>query len=149
MTTTDLNLFDAMYSKMNFLGQRQKVIAQNIANSDTPNYNALEIKEPDFKSVLGNTASRRMPLSGGSVGNTGLDVTNAAHMDMNGSKIGGDRGEQKERGARKTYEVSPSNNAVVIEEQLIQAGETMMDHNLMSNIHEKYLNMLRAATGQR
>ena len=38
MTTQDIGLFKALGAKMDYLGQRQRVIAQNVANADTPNY---------------------------------------------------------------------------------------------------------------
>ena len=149
MTTSSLSLFNGVYTKMNYLSQSQKVIAQNIANADTPNYNAMEVKEPSFKRILGETSSDRLPLSSGSVRQPGMKVTNGSHLDEGGLRVSTEGSkEYKEDGQRETYEVSPSNNAVVIEEQLLKAGEVAADHRLMTNIHEKYLNMLRAATGQ-
>ncbi len=149
MTTGNLNLFNGLYSKMNYLGQKQQVIAQNVANADTPNYRALEIKEPNFKRVLGDIQrSNRIPLDGGRVSGPDMKVTNGSHMERNGQVLGNSRGDFRESVNRDTYEVAPSNNAVVIEEQLILATEVAADHRMMTNIHEKYLNMMRAAIGQ-
>jgi flagellar basal-body rod protein FlgB len=147
MTTSDLALFNGIYTKLDYLGQSQKTIAQNIANADTPDYHAREVQEPNFKRILGETTSR-LPLKKGHVREPGLSLTNENHMDSNGLTAGvAGSSDQRETSQRDTYEVSPSNNAVIIEEQLIKAGEVVADHRLMTNVHEKYLNMMRAATG--
>ena len=45
MTLQNLSLFQAMGAKLNYLDQRQKVIAQNIANADTPNYRPKDLTD--------------------------------------------------------------------------------------------------------
>ncbi len=44
-----LPLFALMSRRLAFLGKRQLVLAQNIANADTPGYRAQEVKEPKFR----------------------------------------------------------------------------------------------------
>ena len=48
---------------------------------------------------------------------------------------------------KETYEVAPSGNAVIIEEQLLKAGQNVMDYNLMVNVYQKQVSMLRTALG--
>lgn len=142
MTTDNLGLFNGIYSKMGFLEQRQKVIAQNIANADTPGYKPQDIKEPSFAKILGNTTSR-LPLDGGTAG---VKTTRPNHMELGrGGMASAD--EAKERTQRDTYETSPSGNSVILEEQMLSASETLSEHRTMANLHEKYVNMMRAATG--
>ncbi len=50
---------------------------------------------------------------------------------------------------RETYETSPSGNAVILEEQMLNASQTLSEHRTMANLHEKYVKMMRAATGNR
>ncbi len=47
-----LPLFALMSQRLALLGKRQLVLAQNIANADTPGYRAQEVKEPKFKEIL-------------------------------------------------------------------------------------------------
>ena len=138
MTTENLALFKAMGAKMDFLNQRQRVIAQNVSNSDTPNYRPQDIKEADFTSVLKNVMKSK-----GGVPNVNLDTTNALHMPTPGDVNVNDPRKQKE-----TYEVAPVGNAVIMEEQLIKAGETVMDYNLMTNLYQKHTGMIRTALGR-
>lgn len=46
-----LGMFANLKEKMDWLTQRQEVIAQNIANSDTPHYRANDLKEFDPKNI--------------------------------------------------------------------------------------------------
>ncbi|HOO82875.1 MAG TPA: flagellar basal body protein, partial [Alphaproteobacteria bacterium] len=54
MTTENIALLKALGAKMDFLNQRQRVISQNIANTDTPGYRPKDLKPVDFGNVLQN-----------------------------------------------------------------------------------------------
>ena len=44
------------------------------------------------------------------------------------------------------YETAPDGNAVVIEEQMVKMNETVTDHNLMTQIYKKQMQMFKAVT---
>ena len=48
----NLGLFQVVKKRLNWLGQRQEVLAQNIANADTPNYRSSDLKPYNFKELL-------------------------------------------------------------------------------------------------
>lgn len=52
MSTQNIALFKAMAAKMDYLDHRQRVVAQNVANADTPGYQARDLTEVDFGRVL-------------------------------------------------------------------------------------------------
>ena len=52
MDFNKMSLFGMVKSKLAWLGQRQEVLAQNIANSDTPKYRASDLKPYDFEDFL-------------------------------------------------------------------------------------------------
>ena len=128
-----LNIFEAIGRKMNWLGQRQSVLAENIANTDTPNYAPQDMKAGAFARLLARSLKPVAPAS-----------THAAHIS--GPPAGGRPAESEEQ--RRRYETAPSGNSVVIEEQLIKVAETQMDYQLMSNLYRKHLNMIRTALGR-
>ncbi len=47
-----LDLFQAIAKRMSWLGQRQNVLSQNVANADTPNYVPQDLKEGPFARQL-------------------------------------------------------------------------------------------------
>ena len=138
MTTENLALFKAIGAKMDFLSQRQRVISQNVSNSDTPGYRPKDIKEADFGKVLKNITQ-----TGDGVPNVNMATTNSLHMPTPGDVNVNDPRKQKD-----TYEVAPVGNAVIMEEQLIKSGKTVMDYNLMTNLYTKNTNLIRTALGR-
>jgi len=64
----DLNgipLFSLISGRMSWLSARQSVLAENVANGDTPNYAARDIKPLDFQTIL----------AGQGMGSTKLAIT--------------------------------------------------------------------------
>ena len=125
-----LNIFEAISRKMSWLGQRQSVLSENIANADTPDYVPQDLKTGAFPRALATAARRVKPAA-----------THPLHLQGAGPQKGPfDESEQ-----RGTYEVAPSGNAVVIEEQLVKVGQTQMHYQAMSNLYRKHLSMIRTA----
>ncbi len=48
-----INLFALISRRMDWLSQRQRVLAHNIANSDTPDFVPRDLDEKSFKRILG------------------------------------------------------------------------------------------------
>lgn len=132
MTTENLGLFQALGAKMDYLNQRQGVISQNIANADTPGYVPRDLKPVDFSTVLKDVTKGRENIQ--------LGTTDDMHMPPPSQVNIADPKKQKE-----TYEVAPAGNAVIVEEQLINSGKTAMDYNLMTNLYQKNIGMLKTA----
>lgn len=135
MSTSDIGLLKALGVKMSYLDHRQKIIAQNVANADTPDYRPQDLSPLNFGSVLKNL---------GVDGGVTLETTRPGHMPPPGSITGGKDGEQK-----MTYEVAPAENAVILEEQMMKASRTSMDYTLAASLYQKDVNMIRTALGTR
>ncbi len=134
MVFDKIALFGVVKKRVAWLAQRQEVLAQNIANADTPGYKPRDLKAFDFKQLV----SRE-------VGRVTLDVTNRAH-------VGGGPGRSAdfaEERTRNPYESAPAGNAVILEEQMMKVGETTMSYRLTTELYKKHLNMIRTALGRR
>lgn len=135
MTLENITLFQAAGAKMGYLSQRQEVISRNIANADTPGYRAHDVTEPDFSSVLRNVDKEPGPIVSPS-------LTHQRHIMPPGEFTATEVRKQD-----SFYEVAPSGNAVIIEEQMVKANQVNIDHNLMVNIMRKNVGMIRTALG--
>ena len=135
MTTQNLALFQALGAKMDYLNQRQRIIAQNVSNADTPNYKPKDLVPVDFSEVLSN------------VDNTGKKTVHVKETDAQHISPSGDIRDPKARKQKETYEVAPAGNAVIVEEQLFNATQNMMDYNLMTSLYQKNVGMLKTALG--
>lgn len=133
MELSSLTLFRMSRQKMDWLGDRQVVLAQNIANSDTPNYRSQDLRALDFRREVQN--SLHLPIRQTSVG----------HIE--GTVRQGEHRVEAER-ERDLYETNPNQNGVVMEEQLMSVQETNMQYQLATNIYQKNLQMFKTALGR-
>jgi len=125
-----LNIFAVLSKRMDWLGQRQRVLADNIANSDTPNFRPSDLKADEFRRVLRNHSPNVDPRT-----------THAAHLRGTAASGGPARAVRQD----KAWETSPSGNAVVLEEQLIKVSRTQSDYQTMVNLYRKHMDMFRTA----
>ncbi len=135
----DLNkipLFSVMAKRMEWLSQRQSVLARNIANADTPGYRPYDLSETDFRRTLAGLRARLR-----------LSVTDPGHLKGVRS-VSVDGVDGRPRVQKDVYETSLSGNAVVLEEQLIKVGETAMNYRLVTNLYRKQIGLLKIAIGQ-
>jgi flagellar basal-body rod protein FlgB len=134
MSIQNTPLMKAMAGKMRYMDQRQTLLAQNIANADTPGYNSKDLTKVDFGAVLQSvTGSKKVHI----------ETTNPAHM-----KGPNEIDNAKDQKDKAVYEVAPDGNGVIIEEQMVKANETTMDYNLMTNLTSKQVGMYRVALGR-
>lgn len=134
MTTENLSIFKALGAKMDYLNQKQRVISQNISNADTPGYKAHELQKVDFGDVLKKVTKSNQVR---------VERTANGHITPNGNVD-----DPREQKARKVYDVNPSMNRVDMEEQLVNAQSNMMDYNMMTNLYQKNIGMIRTAIGK-
>ncbi len=136
MSISNMPLMKAMAAKMDYLDKRQQVLAQNMANANTPGYQSKDLTKVDFGAVL-------KKISNTSKLDVHLETTNAKHLP-------GPDAVRNARDAkdRLTYEVAPDKNGVVVEEQMVKASQTQMDYNLITNLMSKNGTMYRIALGQ-
>ncbi|WNJ99064.1 flagellar basal body protein [Thalassospiraceae bacterium LMO-JJ14] len=128
------SLFAAVKSKLNWLTQRQEVLAQNIANSDTPRFRATDLKPFEFREIL---RQEKIQLN--------MDVTSAAHQPGRRKRIR----DFAEQSVRHPFETSPSGNSVILEEQMAKMNETNAKHRLVTQLYKKHLAMLSQAVRAR
>lgn len=125
-------LFGTMKKKLAWLTQRQEVLAKNIANADTPGYNARDIKPIDFKKEVRRAKGLKM------------EVTSPVHL-AGASRAASDFDVAKDR---RPYETAPAGNSVILEEQMQKLNETGTTHRLMTELYKKNLNMFKIALGR-
>ena len=129
---SNISIFDLFSQRMGWLKQRHEVLAQNVANADTPDYAPRDLTEDSFAKAL----QGRLPV--------GKTLRTDAHH-IPGTLENG-RG-PRSYASKTTYESAPSGNAVVLEEQLVKTAETEMNHSTVTNLYGKYMRMFRIALG--
>jgi flagellar basal-body rod protein FlgB len=133
MSVTDLPLFSVLKTRMRWLEERQKVLAENVANADTPRYRSRDLKQLDFNAELNATMQPRIDLA----------ATEPRH-------IGAGSGDKTSfpQGPRGGFETKPSGNAVVLEEEMMKVAQTQLDHQTVTSLYARGLAMLKMAIGK-
>jgi flagellar basal-body rod protein FlgB len=131
MDFSKLQLFSMMKQRMAYGSERQAVLAQNIANADTPGYKARDLKPLDFK-ALANGEMNKLPLA----------VTQPGHIAFAGPNSRYAAGEQK-----TTFETAPTGNNVVIEEQMMQMQNNNIDYQTTTSLYQRMVAMFNTSLG--
>jgi len=116
--------------------QRTSVLANNIANADTPNYKAQDL---DFRTLLAQTGSAGAALP--------LSTTNGAHLAPSASATAGTAGS----GLKYRVPLAPSLDGNTVDVQLEQAAfadNTVRYQAALSFLSGKFKELMTAITGQ-
>ncbi|MFW6300017.1 MAG: flagellar basal body rod protein FlgB [Oceanicaulis sp.] len=133
MALDDINVLSTLRQALGYHNARQRVIAENVANVNTPGFTPGEISQSQFERVLDGQA-------GSAPG--GLRVTDPRHF-TGGATAGSAAAYRTE--ARPDSETTVNGNSVVIEEQMVRANENRMKFETALSLYQKSLNMVRTA----
>lgn len=131
-------LLDGIAAKLRHLGDRQQVIAANIANADTPGFKARTLRAPDFAAMVerGSASARAdRPSVQPTERMAALGATrrSASNVVLD----------------RSVMETKGDGNNVTLETQLLALGEVQADHATLASIYRKQLGLIRSALGGR
>ena len=136
MNLENIPLFGIMRTKLSYLSERQSVLAQNIANSDTPGYKAKDIAEPDFKKMVASSGlGGQRPLQ--------MAITNVKHIAKN-TPVPAFRADKR----NNTYELNPNGNNVVLEEEISKMAMNTQEYQKALNLYSKGIAMFKTAIGK-
>ncbi len=133
MDFSKLSIFNALTARMRWLSERQSVIANNVANVNTPGYRARDLEPLKFDAVLGQARSRLV-----------LARTNPGHNAATSKTFAA----TDQSGGPQVRETTPTGNSVVAETEMLKVAETVADYQLMSNLYAKHVAMLKTAIGR-
>ena len=136
MPMNDLPILSALRSKMQWHQERQRVLAENISNSDTPNFKPRDLVEPTFD----NNGSS----VGGSMGSLVMMRTSTSHLAVSGGgpTFAGD-------GGKSGFQTRPAGNAVNLEDQMLKVSANQMDYAAATSLYSRSLGLLKTAIGKR
>ena len=124
-----LEIFNTAYAMATHAGARQALIAQNMANADTPGYAARDIAPfKTFYEAPGATLAPR--------------ATRDAHMLGKDAQSGFSPSERK--GAQR----DPNGNSVSLETEMLNAVEVKRQYDRAIAIYRSSLTQLRTALGR-
>ncbi len=130
MSTSDLPILTALRTRMQWHQERQRVLAENVANSDTPNFKPRDLVEPKFDR---SGAAANVPLA--------MMRTSATHMGPPGAP---ENFESNKGG----FETRPAGNSVNLEDEMLKLSQNQMDYEAVTGLYSRSLHLLKTAIGK-
>jgi flagellar basal-body rod protein FlgB len=135
MSISDLPVLSALRTKMQWHQERQRVLSENVSNSDSPNFKPRDLVEPKFDKTGASAA--------GSMGSLAMMRTSTSHIAPAG---GG--GQSFDQNSRAGFQTRPAGNAVNLEDEMLKVSANQMDYAAVSALYSKSLHMLKVAIGK-
>lgn len=131
MTIADIPIFSMLRTRMQWHQERQRVLAENVSNSDTPNFRPHDLAPPKFDRMASPVVS------------PALAQTDVAHI---GGALGGDGTFQS---GREQFQIRPAGNAVSLEDEMLKVASNQMDYQAATALYTRSLNLIMVAIGKK
>lgn len=136
MAISDMPMLSVLRTKMQWHQERQRVLAENVANSDTPKFRPRDLVEPKFDKAGG-------PVAGGAMGTLPMMRSQGVSLTASGAVATFDQNN------RVGYETRPAGNAVNLEDEMLKVSANQMDFAAASSLYSRSLGLLKTAIGKR
>ena len=134
MAITDLPALSALRTRMQWHQERQRVLAENVSNSDTPNFRPRDLVEPKF--------DRSGAPASGPMGSLHMMLTSSSHLVQSGGV------ENFEFNNKGQFQTRPAGNAVNLEDEMLKSAANQMDYAAATSLYGKSLHLLKTAIGK-
>ena len=128
MAISDIPILSMLRTRMQWHQERQRVLAENVANANTPGYRARDLAPPNFERTLQASLA--------------LARTDTAHL---GASAGGT---QFAEAREPHYEVRPRGNGVSHEDEMLKLAGNQMDYDAVTSIYTHSLALIKTALGK-
>ncbi len=127
MPISDIPILSMLRTRMEWHQERQRVLAENVANADTPNYRPRDLAPPNFEEALAGPAALT------------LTRTDPEHIAAagSGSRFAAER--------NLKYEVRPGGNAVNHEDEMMKVASNQMDFDAVADLYSRSLALIKVA----
>ena len=133
---SDLPILNILRTRMEWSLSRQKVLAENVANANTPGFQGRDLTPPQFEEP----SRLRRP----DVANVGLARTEPLHLaGFPGT------GSQFQSTSNGTFEVRPTGNSVNLEDEMMKVAGNQMDYQVATALYTRSLGLIKTALGKR
>ena len=134
MPISDIPIFSMLRTKMQWHQERQRVLAENVSNADTPRFRPKDLKPLDF--------GAQAQAAGQRGGQVALASTDPAHIAASGGGAFATERPNK-------YDVRPAGNAVNLEDEMMKVAGNQMDYQAAISLYSRSMGLFRTAMGKR
>ncbi len=129
-----LPLLSALTEKMKWHQARQGLLAENVANAETPGYQGRDLKAFGFEQHMRSLSTAKIETA----------TTQAGHISVQGTGADG-------FGARRmnSFEVTPEGNGVTLEDEMMKVASNQLDYQAITAVYTRSMRLLKSALGKR
>jgi flagellar basal-body rod protein FlgB len=127
----NMPLFAMLRTRMHWHQERQRLLAENIANANSQGYRPRDLAPPEYDQMKRGVT----PI--------GLARTSGAHIALAGGTG------QFEASTVNGGKARPSGNAVNLEEETMKVANNQMDYQAATTLYVRSLGLIKTAIGKR
>lgn len=129
MPISEMPILSMLRTRMHWHQERQRVLAENVSNADTPAFKPRDLTAPAFDRPAATQVS--------------LAQTNAGHQSgLSGSS-------RFAEGRQVGYETRPTGNAVHLEDEMLKVAGNQMDYQAVTSLYTRSLGLMKTALGKK
>src|SRR5438552_2725591 len=129
MSINDLPVLSVLRTKMQWHQERQRLLSENVSNSDTPNFKPRDLVQPTGAST-------------GALGSLAMMRTATGHIAPSGG------GQSFALDRKASFQTRPAGNAVNLEDEMLKVSANQMDYAAVTSLYSKSLHLLKTAIGK-
>jgi flagellar basal-body rod protein FlgB len=133
MGLSNIPLFTALTEKMKWHQTRQGLLAENVANAETPGFRGRDLKAFGFEEHMRNLEGAKIATA----------ATNPMHIMAQGADADG-------FGSRNinSFEITPEGNGVTLEDEMMKVAANQMDYQTVTTLYSRSMRLIRTALGR-
>ncbi len=128
MALTDFPIFSMLRTRMDWAQARQRVLAENVANADTPNFRPRDMVAPKFVPAAEETPPGVPPVI--------LARTDDGHISGFGME------------SNPAFRSVETGGSVNLEQEMMKVAGNTMDFQAVSALYTRSLNLVKTALGK-
>lgn len=128
-----LPLLSALTEKMKWHQARQGLLAQNVANAETPGYKGRDLSAFGFEQHMQNLSTSKIETV----------TTQRTHIAVQGTNADGFGDRQL-----NNFEITPEGNGVTLEDEMMKVAANQLDYQTITTIYSRSLRILKTALGK-
>lgn len=130
MAISDLPILSMLRTRMQWHQDRQRVLAENVANADTPRFRPRDLVPLDLSQQAKSAGA--ITLARTDTGHVGLPSGSSAHAAR----------------AQTATEARPAGNAVSLEDEMMKVAANQMDYQAATALYSRSLGLIKIALGK-
>jgi flagellar basal-body rod protein FlgB len=130
MAVSGIPIFSMLRTKMQWHQERQRLLAENVSNADTPKFQPRDLQAPKLDQMR--------PAHAG----IALTRTSSAHLAGSTTAM---KFQVDQRGG---FEVRPAGNAVSLEDEMLKVATNQQDYQAVTALYTRGLGLIKRALGK-